>query len=108
METTNSVDFRVPDFLGQDGVEYTDIEIAILSDDGDIQDAVRLAERWSVHGAPTMTEKKLGPSDFRGEVERLRAAGTLPTLEEVLDAVADVRKKNAPKILTLGQASRPV
>lgn len=55
-----------------------------------------------------MTEKKLGPSDFRGEVERRRAAGTLPTLEEVLDAVADVRKKNAPKILTLGQASRPV
>jgi hypothetical protein len=35
METTNSVEFRVPDFLGEDGVEYTDIEIAILSDDGD-------------------------------------------------------------------------
>jgi hypothetical protein len=37
METTNRDEFRVPDFLGEDGVEYTDIEIAILSDDGDIR-----------------------------------------------------------------------
>lgn len=44
METTNSVEFRVPDFLGEDGVEYTDIEITIQSDGGDMQDALRLAE----------------------------------------------------------------
>ena len=45
-----------------------------------------------------MTEKKLGPSDFQAEVERLRAAGKLPSLDEVLDAVADARKRYATKI----------
>lgn len=46
-----------------------------------------------------MSEKKLGPSDFQAEVERLRAAGKLPSLEEVLDAVAETREKYPPKIL---------
>jgi len=45
-----------------------------------------------------MTEKKVGPSDFEAEVERLREAGKLPSLEQVLDAVAETRKKYAPKI----------
>jgi hypothetical protein len=40
----NSVSFRVPNFVGEDGVEYTDIEITIQSDDGNVRDAVRLAE----------------------------------------------------------------
>lgn len=46
-----------------------------------------------------MAEKKVGPSDFKVEVERLRAAGKLPSLEEVLNAVADARQKFASKIL---------
>ena len=45
-----------------------------------------------------MSEKKFGPSDFQAEVERLRAAGKLPTLEQVLDAVAETRRKYADKI----------
>jgi hypothetical protein len=39
----SSVSFRVPDFVGEDGVEYSDIEI-IVEMDGDIRDAVNLAE----------------------------------------------------------------
>ncbi|HSS99370.1 MAG TPA: hypothetical protein VLK33_20185 [Terriglobales bacterium] len=46
-----------------------------------------------------MTKKKLGPSEFQAEVQRLKAAGKFPTLDEVLDAVVDAREKFAPKIL---------
>jgi hypothetical protein len=53
-----------------------------------------------------MSEKKVGPSDFAAEVEKLRAAGKLPSLEEVLDAVADARQKFAPKILEARQHAR--
>jgi hypothetical protein len=38
---TSSVSLRVPDFVGEDGVEHTDIEI-IVKMDGDIRDAVNL------------------------------------------------------------------
>jgi hypothetical protein len=40
---TGSVSFRVPDFVGEDGVEYTDIEV-IVEMDGDIRDAANLAD----------------------------------------------------------------
>jgi hypothetical protein len=40
---TSSVSFRVPDFVGEDGVEYTDIEV-IVEMDGDIRDTVNIAE----------------------------------------------------------------
>jgi hypothetical protein len=40
---TSSVSFRVPDFLGEDGVAYTDTEV-IVEMDGDIRDAANLAE----------------------------------------------------------------
>ena len=46
-----------------------------------------------------MTDKKVGPSDFAAEVERLKAEGKLPLLDEVLDAVAEARTNYAPKIL---------
>ena len=46
-----------------------------------------------------MTETKVGQTDFQAEVERLRAAGKLPSLEQVLDAVADARRKFGPKLL---------
>ena len=45
------------------------------------------------------TEKKLGPSDFQAEVERLHAAGKLPKLEDVLGAVASSREKYRKPIL---------
>jgi hypothetical protein len=50
-----------------------------------------------------MSEKKVGPSDLNAEVERLKAAGKFPTLEEVLDAVAEARQKFARKILNARQ-----
>jgi hypothetical protein len=40
---TSSVSFRVPDFISEDGVSYTDIEV-IVEMDGDIRDAANLAE----------------------------------------------------------------
>jgi hypothetical protein len=46
-----------------------------------------------------MSNKKIGPSDFKAEVERLHAAGKLPKLEDLLSAVADTRKEYAPQIL---------
>jgi hypothetical protein len=39
----SSVSFRVPDFVGEDGVEYTDIEVVVQMD-GDIRDTANLAE----------------------------------------------------------------
>jgi len=42
-QATNSVSFRVPDFVGEDGVEYTDIEV-IVEMDGEIRDAVELVK----------------------------------------------------------------
>jgi hypothetical protein len=52
-----------------------------------------------------MDKKKVGPTDFRAEVERLQAAGKFPTLDEVLNAVADARKKFASNILEARQSS---
>jgi hypothetical protein len=46
-----------------------------------------------------MSEKKVGPSDFRAEAQRLHAAGKLPSLEDLLSAVHETRKEYAPKIL---------
>lgn len=43
-------------------------------------------------------EKKVGPSDFQAEVARLQQAGQMPSLEQVLDAVASVREKYSPAI----------
>ena len=44
-------------------------------------------------------EKKLGPSDFKAEAERLHSAGKMPSLEDVLAAVAESREKYADKIV---------
>jgi len=42
---------------------------------------------------------KLGPSDFQKEVERLRTEEKMPTLEELLEVIGEVRKEYRPKIL---------
>ena len=44
-------------------------------------------------------DKKQGPTEMQAEIERLRAAGKLPELHEVLGVVADTRKKYAKQIL---------
>jgi hypothetical protein len=36
---------------------------------------------------------KLGPTQFKAEVERLQAEGRMPSLSELLKAVAETRKK---------------
>ena len=46
-----------------------------------------------------MSELRLGPSDFKAEIERMIRAGTIPSLEEVLNAVSEARDKFAEKIL---------
>jgi hypothetical protein len=48
-------------------------------------------------------EFKTGPTQFQAEVERLKAAGRLPSLEEVLAAV---RKIYAPLILAARRKPR--
>jgi hypothetical protein len=40
----NGVSFRIPDFVGDDGTVYSEIEITIQSDDGNIRGAVQLVE----------------------------------------------------------------
>ena len=44
-------------------------------------------------------EKKVGPTEFQAEIERLKAAGKLPTTEDLVAAVADARAKFRDKIL---------
>jgi hypothetical protein len=45
-----------------------------------------------------MVNKKVGPTDFRKEAEKMLREGTMPSLDEVLHAVADVRQEFVPKI----------
>ena len=47
-----------------------------------------------------MREPKMGPTQFKAVVERLKAAGKMPTLEKVLAVVTEVRVEFAPKILS--------
>jgi hypothetical protein len=42
-QSTSSVSLRVPDFVGEDGVTYSDIEV-IVEMEGEIRDAVQLVK----------------------------------------------------------------
>jgi hypothetical protein len=46
-----------------------------------------------------MSEPKFGPTQFKAEVEKLRLEGRMPTLEQLLRAIAEVREIYRPKIL---------
>lgn len=46
-----------------------------------------------------MSKKKVGPTEFQAEAQRLHAAGKMPKLEDLLAAVGETRKEYAPKIL---------
>jgi hypothetical protein len=50
--------------------------------------------------------KKMGPTEMLAEVERLKAAGRMPSLEAVLQAVAEVRQEYRPKILAARRKSQ--
>ena len=53
-----------------------------------------------------MSEPKVGPSDFQKEVERLKAAGQMPSLERLLEVIGEVRKEYVPKILAARKQTR--
>ena len=42
---------------------------------------------------------KIGPTQFQAEVERLKKAGKLPSLETLLAAITETRAEFAPMIL---------
>jgi hypothetical protein len=46
-----------------------------------------------------MSEPKFGPTQFKAEVEKLRREGRMPTLDNLLRAIAEVREIYRPKIL---------
>jgi len=46
------------------------------------------------------TEPKVGPTDFQKEVQRLKAEGKFPTLDQLLEAVSSARVEFRDKILS--------
>jgi hypothetical protein len=46
-----------------------------------------------------VTEPKVGPTQFQEEVERLKREGKMPSLEEVLAAIDEVKQEYVPRIL---------
>jgi len=46
-----------------------------------------------------MNEPKMGPTEMRAEIIRLHREGKMPSLEAVLEAVADARAEYREKIL---------
>jgi hypothetical protein len=55
-----------------------------------------------------MSESKVGPTQFKLEVERLKAAGQMPSLERLLEVIAEVRQEYVPKILAARKRRRSV
>jgi hypothetical protein len=54
-----------------------------------------------------MSERKVGPSDFQKEVERLKAAGQMPSLERLLEVIRETREEYVPKILAARKSRKP-
>ena len=53
-----------------------------------------------------MSEPKVGPSDFQKEVERLKAAGQMPSLERLLEVIRETRAEYREKILAARKGER--
>jgi predicted TIM-barrel fold metal-dependent hydrolase len=51
-------------------------------------------------------EARVKPSDLKAEAERLKAAGEMPSFEEVLAAITAVRMEYEPKIKAARKAAR--
>jgi hypothetical protein len=52
-----------------------------------------------------MSEPKLTFADLQAEAERLIAAGEMPSLQQVLEAAAEARRKYADKIIAARKES---
>jgi hypothetical protein len=50
--------------------------------------------------------KKFGPSDFQRQVERLQSEGRMPSLDELLSVVAQIREVYRPLILAARRKAR--
>ena len=46
-----------------------------------------------------MSEPKMGPTQYKAEIERLQREGKMPSLEAVLAAVAETRAEYRERIL---------
>jgi hypothetical protein len=57
-------------------------------------------------GGVIVNEPKIGPHQFKAEIERLQREGKLPSLEEVLEAVAKVRAESPRRFLPHAGAKR--
>jgi hypothetical protein len=53
-----------------------------------------------------VAEPKVGPSDFQKEVERLKAAGQMPSLERLLEVIGEIRAEFRPQILAARRRPR--
>jgi len=53
-----------------------------------------------------MSEPKLGPTQFKLEVEKLQREGRMPTLDQLLRAIAEVRETYRLKILAARKKGR--
>jgi hypothetical protein len=46
-----------------------------------------------------LREVKIGSTQFSAEVKRLKAEGKMPSLERLLDVIAETRERFVPKIV---------
>jgi len=54
-----------------------------------------------------MSEPKMGPAQYKAEIERLQREGTMPSLEAVLAAIAETRAEYREKILAARKSRKP-
>jgi hypothetical protein len=53
-----------------------------------------------------MSEPKLGPTQFKLEVEKLQREGRMPTLGQLLQAIGETRAEYREKILAARRGAR--
>jgi len=53
-----------------------------------------------------ITQAKFGPTQFQAEIERLQREGKMPSLEDVLSAISEVRAEYRPRILAARKTQR--
>jgi 50S ribosomal subunit-associated GTPase HflX len=51
--------------------------------------------------------EKMGPTQYKVEVERLQAEDKMPTLEQVLAAITEIRAEYREKILAARKSQKP-
>jgi len=54
-----------------------------------------------------MSEPKLGPTQFKLEVEKLQREGRMPTLDQLLQAIGETRAEYGEKILATRRSRKP-